>query len=83
MKPERVTPLAQVESSIRQQLLDEKRNEVLQEWLDGLEKEYEAKTVYAAGFEPPKTETGTTTAPAPPAPPATPPPTQPATTTGE
>jgi foldase protein PrsA len=61
VKRERVTPLDQVEDSIRQQLLQQKKNEALQKWIDSLEEKYESQTVYAVGFEPPKTETGTGT----------------------
>jgi foldase protein PrsA len=61
VKPERVTPLEQVQDSVRQQLLDQKKNEALQTWIEELEAKYEKLTVYAVGFEPPETETGTET----------------------
>jgi foldase protein PrsA len=60
IKAERATPLDEVKDSIKQQLEQQKKNETLEKWLKGLEKKYENATVYAAGFEPPKTETGTT-----------------------
>lgn len=60
VKPEKVTPLADVKDSIRQQLLDQKKREALDKWLKQVEKKYDAETVYAAGFAPPKTDTGET-----------------------
>jgi foldase protein PrsA len=59
-KPEKATPLEKVEKSIQQQLETEKKNEALQKWLKSLEEKYEGETVFAAGFEPPKTDTSTT-----------------------
>jgi foldase protein PrsA len=61
VKKERVTPFDQVEDSIRQQLLQQKRNEALQKWIESLDEKYESQTVYAVGFAPPETETGTGT----------------------
>ena len=61
VKPDRVTPVEQVQDSIREQLLQQKKNEALQKWIEGLEEKYESLTVYAVGFEPPETETGTGT----------------------
>src|SRR5581483_12167186 len=39
----RTTPFAQVKTAIRQQLLQQKRNEALQKWLEGLKKEFDGK----------------------------------------
>jgi parvulin-like peptidyl-prolyl isomerase len=61
------TPLEKVRSSIRATLLQEKRTEVMTEWVKDLESDYEDKVSYAAGFEPPalpeetSTETETST----------------------
>jgi parvulin-like peptidyl-prolyl isomerase len=52
-KPAKVTPLKDVEESIRQQLLQTKKNEAMTEWVDELKKDYEDKVSYAAGFNPP------------------------------
>jgi parvulin-like peptidyl-prolyl isomerase len=60
VKEAKPTPFARVEKSIRQQLLSERKNEALQEWLKSLEEKYQGETVFAAGFEPPRTDTGTT-----------------------
>jgi foldase protein PrsA len=60
VKQEKETPLAKVKESIRQQLLQQKKNEALEKWLEGLKKKYDNETVYAAGFRPPKAETTST-----------------------
>ncbi|MDQ3865623.1 MAG: peptidylprolyl isomerase [Actinomycetota bacterium] len=59
VKKENVTPLADVHDDIRSQLLDQKKTKALRDWLERLKEKSERETVYAAGFEPPKTETGT------------------------
>jgi parvulin-like peptidyl-prolyl isomerase len=48
------TPLAKVRASIRAQLLQQKRNEDMQQWVEDLRDEYQGKVSYAAGFEPPE-----------------------------
>ena len=48
------TPLDKVRSSIRATLLQQKRNEEMQAWVDDLKKDYEGKVSYAAGYEPPE-----------------------------
>ena len=53
-------PLAEVEDSIRQQLLQTKKNEAMTDWVDGVKKEYDDKVSYATGFSPPPAATGTT-----------------------
>ncbi|MDQ4082321.1 MAG: peptidylprolyl isomerase [Actinomycetota bacterium] len=60
IKRERATPLKDVKSSIRQQLLEKKKNDALQKWLKQTQEKWERETVYAAGFAPPKPRTGTT-----------------------
>ena len=60
-KPRQSTPFAQVKESIRQQLLQQKRNDALQQWIDGLKKEYASKISYANGLAPPATTTSSTT----------------------
>ena len=42
-----------VRNSIRTSLLQEKRNQVMREWVDDLAGRYEGKVSYATGFEPP------------------------------
>jgi foldase protein PrsA len=48
------TPLDKVRASIRTTLLQEKRNQEIQKWLEDLKADYESKVSYAAGFEPPQ-----------------------------
>jgi parvulin-like peptidyl-prolyl isomerase len=53
VKPAKTTPLKDVKESIRQQLLQTKKNETMTKWVDDLKKDYEDKVSYAAGFNPP------------------------------
>jgi parvulin-like peptidyl-prolyl isomerase len=62
VKPAKVTPLKEVEDSIRQQLLQTKKNEAMTEWVDDLKQEYEDKITYAPGFTPPPTSSTATAA---------------------
>jgi hypothetical protein len=41
-----------VRDAIRNQLLGQRRNTAMKEWLDDVEREYRSKTTYAEGFEP-------------------------------
>ena len=59
VKPAKVTPLKDVQASIKQQLLQTKKNEAMTDWVDGLKKDYEDKITYAIGFTPPPTATTT------------------------
>jgi foldase protein PrsA len=52
-KAAKVTPLKDVKDSIREQLLQTKKNESMTKWVDDLKKDYEDKVSYAAGFNPP------------------------------
>ena len=62
VKPAKVTPLAQVKESIRQQLLQTKRNEAMSDWVEETKKDFEDETAYQVGYSPPQTgTTGTTT----------------------
>ena len=47
------TPLDKVRATIRTTLLQQKRNEEMQAWVEDLRKDYEGKVSYAAGYEPP------------------------------
>lgn len=65
VKPAKVTPLKEVQASIRQQLAQTKKNEAMTKWVEDLKKDYEDKISYAVGFTPPPaaaTTTGSTTA---------------------
>ena len=47
------TPLDKVRATIRTTLLQQKRNEEMQAWVEDLRKDYQGKVSYAAGYEPP------------------------------
>ena len=48
------TPIDKVRATIRATLLQEKRNEGMQAWVEDLKADYEGKVSYAAGYEPPE-----------------------------
>jgi foldase protein PrsA len=49
-----LTSFEKVKATISAQLLQERRNEVMQAWAEDLVKSYEGKVSYAAGYEPPE-----------------------------
>lgn len=52
-KPRQVTPLSKLRTSIRQLLLQQKRNQAATAWLNGLKKEFcSGKLQFATGFKP-------------------------------
>jgi parvulin-like peptidyl-prolyl isomerase len=57
----KTTPLSKVRASIKATLLQEKRSEFMTKWVEDLEKDYEDKVSYAAGFEPPELPEETST----------------------
>ncbi len=61
VKPAKTTPEKQVKDSIKQQLLQTKKNEEMTKWVNGLEKDFKGKVKYATGYTPPSTDTGATT----------------------
>ena len=48
------TPIDKVRATIRATLLQQKRNEEMQAWVEDLKTDYEGKVSYAAGYEPPE-----------------------------
>jgi foldase protein PrsA len=60
VKPAKTTPEKQVADSIRQQLLQTKKNEEMTNWVNDLDKDFKGKVKYATGYTPPATTTGTT-----------------------
>jgi len=48
------TPIDKVRATIRATLLQEKRNEEMQAWVEYLKSDYQGKVSYAAGYEPPE-----------------------------
>jgi foldase protein PrsA len=61
IKASKQTPLKDVKQTIRQQLLQEKRQKAIADWSQDLNKEFEDKISYQIGYAPPAT-TGTTNA---------------------
>jgi foldase protein PrsA len=59
VKPAKTTPLKQVKESIKQQLLQTKKNESMTKWVEDTKKEFADETTYQVGFEPPKATTTT------------------------
>ena len=57
IKPAKTTPLKDVRNAIRQQLLQTKKNESMNKWVQETKKEYQDKIRYQVGFAPPKTTT--------------------------
>jgi parvulin-like peptidyl-prolyl isomerase len=53
IEPEKVTPFADVEESIREQLLSGKRDEAMGAWVEEIRAKYAPEVGYAAGFAPP------------------------------
>jgi foldase protein PrsA len=54
VKPGKTTPFEQVKETIRTQLLQQKRQDVMNQWVDDLNKSYKSKISYATGFAPPE-----------------------------
>ena len=55
------TPLSEVRAAIRQQLLQQKKQEEMRKWVDDTSKGFEKKTTYQVGYAPPaETTTGAT-----------------------
>jgi foldase protein PrsA len=64
VKPAKTTPLKDVKTSIKQQLLQTKKNGAMTKWVESTKKEFADQTTYQVGFAPPKsasTSTGATT----------------------
>jgi parvulin-like peptidyl-prolyl isomerase len=61
IKPAKTTPLNDVRNAIRQQLLQTKKNDSMNKWVQETKKEYQDKIRYQVGFAPPKTTTGSAT----------------------
>jgi peptidyl-prolyl cis-trans isomerase C len=59
IKPAKTTPLtAELKKSIREQLLQTRRNEAMTKWVEDLKKSYEDKVSYQTGFQPVAPVTG-------------------------
>jgi len=60
IKPASTRPLPDVEKDIRQQLLQQKQNDAMNEWVAGLKKRLADDIAYAPGFRPAPTTTAST-----------------------
>lgn len=61
VKPAKTTPEKQVSAQIRQQLLQQKKNEEMTSWIKGLDDDFKGKVKYATGYTPPSTATTSAT----------------------
>jgi parvulin-like peptidyl-prolyl isomerase len=61
IKPAKTTPFSKVKESIRQQLLQLKKNEAMTKWVNDTKKDFADKVHYQVGYAPPATSTGATT----------------------
>jgi parvulin-like peptidyl-prolyl isomerase len=58
VKKQKTTPLPQVRDAIKQQLLQERKQKKMNDWVADVRKDFTKKTTYQVGYAPP--ETGTT-----------------------
>jgi foldase protein PrsA len=61
IKKERITPLKEVRTAIRQQLVQQKKQDKMRKWVDDTTKDFESKTSYQVGYAPPATTATTPT----------------------
>jgi parvulin-like peptidyl-prolyl isomerase len=60
IKKASTTPLSEVRAQIRQQLLQQNKQEAMKKWVDDTSKDFEKKTTYQVGYAPAATTTGAT-----------------------
>jgi len=60
IKKATTTPLSEVKSAIRQQLVGQKKQDAMNKWVNETQKAFEKKTSYQIGYEPPADTTGST-----------------------
>jgi foldase protein PrsA len=58
IKKQTVTKLPEVRTAIRQQLLQQKKQDEMRKWVDRTQTDFKSKTAYQVGYEPPATTTG-------------------------
>jgi foldase protein PrsA len=56
-KPKKTTPLGDVRESIKDQLLQDKKNKAMAAWVEEVRAKYAGQVAYATGFAPPTTAT--------------------------
>ena len=57
------TKLSEVRAAIRQQLLQQKKQDEMRKWVDDTQKDFKSKTSFQVGYEPPATTNAATTPP--------------------
>ena len=57
----KITPIDEVRATIRTQLLQQKRTEVMTKWIEDLRSDYDGKVSYAEGYAPPELPEADTT----------------------
>ena len=61
IKKEKTTPLSEVRPAIRQQLLQQKKTDAMKKWVEDTQKNFEEKTTFQVGYEPPASTGATST----------------------
>jgi parvulin-like peptidyl-prolyl isomerase len=61
IKKQKTTPLSEVRPAIRQQLLQQEKTNAMKEWVEETQKNFEEKTTYQVGYEPPASTNATST----------------------
>jgi parvulin-like peptidyl-prolyl isomerase len=61
IKAEKTTPLSEVRPAIRQQLVQQKKTDEMKKWVEDTQKNFEEKTTYQVGYEPPASTDATPT----------------------
>jgi parvulin-like peptidyl-prolyl isomerase len=61
IKAEKTTPLSEVRPAIRQQLVQQKKTDEMKKWVEDTQKNFEEKTTYQVGYEPPASTEATPT----------------------
>jgi hypothetical protein len=61
IKKQSVTKLSEVKTAIRQQLLQQKKQDEMRKWVDDTAKSFKSKTTYQVGYEPAPTTTNAVT----------------------
>ena len=61
VRPPSTKPLAQVKSSIQQNLLQQRKTAAFQKWLDGVKQDFQSKISYQTGYVPATTTAAATT----------------------
>lgn len=59
--PAKTTPYKDVKESIRQQLIQQRKNDAMTKWVAGVTKDFKTKVHYQVGYAPPSTSTTATT----------------------